>query len=470
MFPREGPRAVTEQFDLVVRGGTIVTPDTLSEADIGIRDGQIVQIGGNMSAAEEIDAHDKLVIPGGVDMHVHLSPVESEDGPMPWADDFVSGSRAAAVGGITTLGNITFPRAGELPISLLERTAQVAARDSIVDFILHPVILDPSKEMLAEIPQLAAQGRTSIKIFMSFGGFDAKVEAYLEVMNAAGREGMLTMVHCEDGCIIAFLTRQLLATGRGDLSNYAASRPIYSEAVAVMRASALAQAAQAPIYIVHLSSEDALRVAREERARGVPLYVETRPMYLYFTREKFEGVDGPLYIGQPPLRDADDVRSLWFGLNTGTIQTCCTDHAAWTREQKLAPGLTIDRAPPGVADLETLMPILFSEGVRKDRISLHRFVEITSTNAAKLFGIFPRKGTIEVGSDADLVIWDPELSRVIHGDEGMSRAGYSLYEGWEVVGWPRYTISRGQVIVADGQVTAKSGRGRWLSQGPTMML
>jgi dihydropyrimidinase len=459
-----------EQTDLVIRGGTIATPDTLSDADIGIRDGKIVQIGGDIAAAEEIDARGKYVLPGGIDMHVHLSPVESAEGPMAWADDFGTGSQAAAVGGITTIGNITFPRPGELLLPLLERTAQVASRDSIVDFVLHPVMLDPAPEALQEIPQLAAEGHTSIKIFMIIGDFDARAEDYLRAMSLAGEHGMLTMIHCEDACIISFLTQQLLAAGRGDLSNYPPSRPIYSEAVAVARAAAFARAAQAPIYVVHLSSEEALDVARKEHSRGVPVYVETRPIYLYFTREKFEGPEGPLYIGNPPLRNAQDVQSLWTGLNTGSVHTCCTDHAAWPREQKLEPGLTIDRARPGMADLETLMPLLFSEGVRKGRISLQRFVEITSTNAAKLFGLFPRKGTVEVGGDADLVIWDPDRSRVVRGTEGMSRAGYSLYEGWDVVGWPVYTISRGEVIFSEGRVTAQGGRGQWLRQGPTLML
>jgi len=462
--------SATVAMDLILKGGTIVTPDSHSTADVGIRDGTIVQIGGAMHGHAEIDARGKLIMPGGIDMHVHLTPFETAEGPEYWADDFASGSRAAAIGGITTIGNITFPRPGELPGPLLARAAQVAARDSIVDFVLHPVILEPSTELLAGIPDLAAQGRSSIKIFMSTGEFDSRIEAYLEAMSLAGRNGMLTMIHCEDACIIGYLTRKLLASGRGGIANFPDSRPIYSEAVAVARAAALSEAADAPIYIVHLSSQEALEVAGRQRARGVRLYVETRPIYLYFTRERFEGEEGPLYVGQPPLRDAADVRSLWIGLSTGAIQTCCTDHAAWTREEKLQPGLTIENAPPGVADLETLMPMLFSEGVRAGRMSLQRFVETTSTNAAKLFGLFPRKGAITVGSDADLVIWDPERPRIMRAAESMSRAGYSLYEDREITGWPVYTISRGEVIQADGRVMALSGRGQWLRQAPTLAL
>lgn len=448
----------------------MVTPDALSTTDIAVHEGRIVQLGGDIVAETELDARGKLVMPGGIDMHVHLTPVELEEGTVGWVDDFASGSRAAAVGGITTIGNITFPRPGELLRSVLSRVAADATRESIVDFVLHPVLLDPAPKVLSEIPQLASEGHTSLKIFMILGDFDARAGDYLQAMTLARQNGMITLIHCEDACIISFLTKKLMAAGRGDLSNYGASRPIYSEAVAVARAVAFCEAAETPIYIVHLSSREALAVTRKARARGLPVYVETRPIYLYFTAEKFEGPEGPLYVGNPPLRSREDVMALWAGLSSGGIQTCCTDHAAWTRDQKLDPALTIANAPPGMADLETLMPLLFSEGVRKGRLSLQRFVETTSTNAAKLFGLFPRKGTIAVGGDADLVIWDPERARVVHAHEGMSRAGYSLYEDWEVVGWPVYTISRGTVICAEGQITAQDRRGQLVQQGPTMPL
>jgi len=461
---------MADAVDLAVRGGTIVTPDSLYTTDLGIRAGRIVQIGGSMTAAREIDAHDRLVLPGGIDMHVHLTPVEMGDGDVRWADGFDSGSRAAAAGGITTVGNITFPRHGDGLIATIERVAAEAARESIVDFVLHPVLLEPSRERLDEIPALATYGQTSLKIFMILGNFDARAEGYLEAMSLAGQYGLLTLIHCEDACIISHLTRRLIDAGRGDLSHYPDSRPIYSEAVAVARAASFCAAADAPIYIVHLSSRDALEAAAQARARGLPVYVETRPLYLYFTRDKFVGSDAPLYIGNPPLRNAEDVSALWSGLSTGTIQTCCTDHAPWTRDQKLAPGLTIANAPPGMADLETLMPLLFSEGVRKGRLSLQHFVDVTSTNAAKLFGLFPAKGTIAVGSDADLVIWDPEQSRTIKGTEGQSRAGYSLYEDWAVTGWPVTTISRGDMIYDGGRIVAQPGRGRLVQRGPTMML
>jgi dihydropyrimidinase len=461
---------MAEDVDVLIRGGTVVTADGRSATDVGIRDGRVVQIGGEMTAANEIDASGKLLLPGGVDMHVHLSPVELAGETIDWADDFNSGSRAAAAGGVTTVGNITFTREGDGLGATIERVAADAERDSIVDFVLHPVLIDPTPEAIAEIPQLAKQGHTSIKIFMSIGEFDSRAGGFLEAMSVAGQNGVLTLIHCEDACVISLLTRRLVAEGRGDLSNYGVSRPLYSETVAVARAIAFAEAAEAPIYIVHLGSADALAEAHRAHARGLPVFIETRPIYLHFTSEKFAGPDAPLYVGNPPLREQRDQDALWGGLACADVHTCCTDHAAWTLEQKLDPTLTIETARPGMSDLETLMPLLWSRGVEPGRISVERFVEVTSTNAAKLFGLYPRKGTIAVGSDADIVVWDPELSRVVSGAEGMSRSGYTLYEGWEVSGWPAYTISRGEVIYADGQVTAAAGRGRLVHRERTRPL
>ena len=200
------------------------------------------------------------------------------------------------------------------------------------------------------------------------------------------------------------------------------------------------------------------------------MYVETRPLYLYLTRERFEEPDGAKYTGAPPLREPADVRAIWAGLQNGEVQSVCTDHAPWTLRQKLDPSLTVATVRNGVADLETLMPMLFSEGVNTGRITLDRFVELTSTNVAKLFGLYPRKGTIAVGSDADLVIWDPHLSRTVDGASMHSRAGYSVYDGRKVQGWPVYTISRGDVVLDGIRVTAERGRGRWVRRGPTAPL
>jgi len=230
---------------------------------------------------------------------------------------------------------------------------------------------------------------------------------------------------------------------------------------------AICEATGSPVYIVHLSSRAALCAARRGRARGLPVFVETRPLYLYLTSEALSGPDGARLIGAPPLREPADVDALWAGLADGSVDTLGSDHAPWLLADKLDPAQDVTTARQGVADLETMLPMLFSAGVRTGRISLSRFVSLTSTNPARLFGLYPRKGTIAVGSDADLIVLDPDQRRTIDGRSMRSRAGYSAYDGAEVHGWPRYTVSRGEVVLEDGQVLAAPGRGRWLPMAGT---
>ena len=230
---------------------------------------------------------------------------------------------------------------------------------------------------------------------------------------------------------------------------------------AVDQAIALVRQTGAPAYVVHLSSAAALDRCRRARAAGLPVYVETRPLYLHLTRERFGEPDAAKYVGAPPLRDQADRDALWRGLAAGDIDTVCSDHAPWTLAAKLDPALDVVTARQGVADLETLMPMLYSEGVAAGRISLDRFVELTSSRAARLFGLYPRKGAIAVGSDADLALWDPQARRVVDGARMQSRAGYSVYDGWTVQGWPRFVTRRGQLVLADGTCTALRGQGRW---------
>jgi dihydropyrimidinase len=454
------------RVDLAIRNGRLVTPSFDGVADIGIRDGTIVQLGGDLRADEELDARGRLVFPGGIDMHVHLTPVEIGGGVIKWADDFASGSAAAAAGGITTIGNMTFPRPGEALAAALARTQATAESASLVDFVLHPVLLEPTPEALAGIPDLVTAGHSSLKIFMIAGDFDARAGDYLRALHVAGQAGALTLFHCEDNCVISFLCEQLIAAGRGGAAYYPDSRPVYTEAAAATRAIAFAEAARAPIYIVHLSSAEALDVCHRARARGMPVYVETRPLYLYLTRERFLEADGAQYVGNPPLRERADVEALWHGLASGDIHTFCTDHAPWNLAEKLDPTLDVATFRPGMSDLETLLPLLFSEGVRRNRLSLRRFVEVTSTNAARLFGLFPRKGTLAVGSDADLVIWDPERTRTMTASADHSNADFSLYEGWEITGWPTHTLLRGQVIARDHEIVAGHPGGMWIPRTP----
>ena len=451
------------ECDLVVRGGTVAITGSSAECDVGISQGRISQIGGGMRGRREIDATGALVLPGGLDMHVHLSsPEPPQPGVPAWVDDFASGSAAAIAGGVTTVGNMTFPGKGQSLEQALARDLAAASGAAAVDYVLHAVLSRPSPEALAELPLLAEAGHTSLKVFMTSDAFETDAAEMIAAIAAAGRLGMLTLIHCEDGTLVRFAGEQLLTSGRGRLADWAESRPESAERAAVERAVAICEATRSPIHIVHLSSRSALQSARRGQQRGLPVSVETRPLYLYLTSEALQEPQGGRYIGAPPLRGPDDLAALWAGLADGSVHTVGSDHAPWTLHDKIDESLDVTTARQGVADLETMMPMLFSEGVRAGRISLHRFIALTSANAARLFGLYPRKGTIAVGSDADLVVLDPELRRTIDGRSMRSKAGYSVYDGREVYGWPRFTVSRGDIVLEDGQVVAEPGRGQWL--------
>jgi dihydropyrimidinase len=464
-------RETMAELDLIIRGGRIANAGEVAAADVGIAGGVIAQIGGEMRAAREIEATGRLLLPGGIDAHVHLSsppgrPVQEHQ----WVDDFTSGSRAALAGGITTLGNMTFLAAGETPLAGLEREAVVAREQTIADLFLHPVLGETTAAVLDEIPRLLDTGCNTIKFFMSTPAFDGQVRGYVEATRRAGASDLLTLIHCEDDALMADAAAQLTATGRTALRHYAASRPVISEEVATQRAVAIAEATGAPVYIVHLSSERALAVCADAQARGVPVYVETRPFYLHLTRERLEEADGGKYVGQPPLRERRDVDALWAGIQQGVVNTVCTDHAPWSLAAKLDPALTITRLRPGAENLQTMLPMLYSEGVRAGRISLRRFVEVTATNAARLFGLYPRKGVIAVGSDADIVVFDPERTRTVERGMLQSNADYSVYEGWSVTGWPELTLRRGEIVYQDDTVTGTPGSGALVRRGPTALL
>jgi dihydropyrimidinase len=456
------------ELDLVLRGGSLCTAAEQARADLGIRDGTIVQIGGEMQAAQQIDVTGKLLLPGGVDAHVHLSQPPRDDaatGPR-WVDDFTSGSAAAFAGGVTSVGNMTFLASEEGLLAGLEREADVARKTTGADVFLHPVISSPTPDVLDEIPRLLSNGCSSIKIFLPTAQFDAQATAYLEVVRRAGVGGLMSMLHCEDFALLEHATARLAAQGTTSVRYFPESRPVVAEVLATQRAVAIAEATGAPVYIVHLSSERSLAVCADAQARGLPVYVETRPLYLYLTGELFDGEGAGKYVGQPPLRDRADVEALWAGLRQGTISTVCTDHAPWSLEAKLDPSLSITTLRPGVENLQTMLPMLYSEGVRGGRLSLSRFVEVTSTNAARLFGLYPRKGTLSVGSDADVVVFDPDLECVIEPSMLKSNADYSVYDGRRVTGWPVATLRRGQVVFKDDQVLAPAGSGSVLHCGP----
>jgi dihydropyrimidinase len=452
--------------DLVIRDGTLVTPGHREIADVGVSDGQITHLGGDMTGEDEVDAAGLLVLPGGIDAHVHLvtaalAQATRQRGPI-WVDDFWTGSLAAFAGGITTLGNMTFALPGESMTDAVARDMAGAAAEAAADYFMHPVLTLLTEDTDAEIAALAGNGHTSIKVFLSDPRSTADMPGLTRAVAAAGLAGSLTLVHCEDAGILARTGRELIESGHGDVRHFPDSRPVSAEVAAIKQAVDLARQTGAPVYVVHLSSAAALDQCRLARAAGLPVYVETRPLYLHLTTERFAEPDGAKYVGAPPLRSQADRDALWRGLAAGDIDTVCSDHAPWTLAAKLDPDLNVVTARQGVADLETLMPMLYSEGVVAGRISLDRFVELTSGRAARLFGLYPRKGAITVGADADLVLWDGHLRKTIDGAHMQSRSGYSVYDGWTVQGWPRSVIRRGQIVLSDGTSTARPGEGHWI--------
>lgn len=454
---------MSAHHDLVVRGGEVVGTDGRAVADVGITDGRIAQLGGPMTGTEELDARGCYVLPGGLDMHVHLAPAPATPGG--YADTFESGSRAAAAGGVTTYGHMAFPDESDPADTLMaavERDVTAASRESLVDFVVHPSVYLASPDLLEALPVLAERGHRSFKVVTI--AFDDEPAGIIEAIDLAGSLGMLTLVHCEDGLLIDHITAGLVASGKRSVAHYPASRPDFTESVAVERAAAICEATGAPVCIMHLSSRRALSVATDARTRGLPVFVETRPVYLHQTDEVYQRPDPAAYVGMPPQRTAEDQAALWRALSDGRIQTVASDHAPWLLADKLDPELDVATCRKGFAELETMIPMLFSEGVLTGRISLERLVAATSTTAARLYGLHQRKGRMAVGLDADLTVLDPRLSRVIDARTMQSGADYCVYDGTTVTGWPRFTLSRGEVVVREGDVLDAPGRGVMVPQ------
>ena len=451
--------------ELIVRGGLVVTVDGRREADLRIRNGIIAEIGPNLAAAgagaQEIDARGMLVLPGGIDPHSHMA--DPPDGRV--LETYTSGSAAALAGGVTTASNFLSKPAAETVTAFLDRNTALLEKTAIADFFIHVNVTEPKWLTREALKTLADRGFTSTKTFMSRPYFDSNATAFVTAFRMSGAAGVLSMIHCEDAAILDDLGPLMVAEGRGGLHNYAASRPDATEVAATHRAIAIAEVTGAPVYIVHISSARVLRAVEEARSRGVPVYVETRPLYLHLTQERFLQPDAALYLGSPPLREKTDQDALWEGIAKGTIHTVATDHGARLRQEKMEPKYDVVTGGGGINVLQVYLPMLYDAGVRTGRITLERFVAVTSTNAAKIFGMYPRKGAIQVGSDADVVIWDGNLRRTIREEDELSNAKWNIYAGREVTGWPIVTIRRGQIVFRDGKVTGQPGSGKLIAQG-----
>ena len=448
--------------ELLIRGGRVVNADGVRDADVRVVGSQIAEIGPGLKARDGviINAPGRLVLPGGIDPHTHLHPG--------FVDDMTSGSMAALAGGITTVGTFANATKGETLAAAIDRMAARVATEAIADVILHPSVWPPSAETRAAMTAIADAGQPSFKIFLTRADFGAHVPLVIQQLEAAREAGVVTLMHCEDGALLAAAVRRLEAEGRTSLKDYGDSRPIVAEVAATHQAAALCESTRAPIYIVHLSCARALDATRAARRAKAPLFVETRPLYLHLTSDKMRGPDAPLFVGQPPLREQDDRDAMWRGVLDGSIDVLATDHAPWTREQKMDPALTITRLRPGVSDLRTMLPMFFSEGVHARKMPLTRFVECSSTNAARIFGLYPKKGVIREGADADIAIWDPKHTAPVLAADDPSKADYSVYEGWKVTGWPTMTLRRGEVVydAGAGGVTGQAGSGQLVRRTP----
>ena len=441
--------------ELLIRGGRIVNAEGIQEADLRIAGEKIAEIKPDLRpgpGARVVEAAGRLVVPGGIDPHTHLAP--------PFADDLTSGSEAALAGGITTIGTFAMAREGESVQAAIERTATAARPLAIADYFLHGFAWPPGQTVAGGLAALRDTGQPSFKIFMPLADFPAKLSEVVELLEAAARVGVVAMIHCEDATLLAAAARRLAAAGRTSLDAYGESRPVIAEVAATQQAIALCELTGATCYVVHLSSERALDACKAARQRGLPLHVETRPLYLHLTEERMRGPEAPLFVGQPPLRAGSDSEALWSGLADGSIDVLATDHAPWLKVQKLDPSLNISRLRPGVSDLQAMLPMFFSEGVGKRKLPIQRFVAVTATNPARIFGLYPRKGVLREGSDADVVIWDPGQIGTIRAADDRSRSDYSVYEGWEVRGWPVITIRRGEVVFEAGEIRSSPGSGQ----------
>ena len=455
-------------FDTIIVNGRVVTATDTYAGDVAISHGKIAAIGQSLSrenAGKIMDAAGKYVLPGGIDVHTHL---DMPFGGTTSADDFETGTRAAAFGGTTTLIDFAIQYKGHTLRKAFDAWMQKAATKAVCDYSFHCIITDLADAQLDEMNALVREGITSFKLFMAYPGvFMLDDASIFKALRATGQNGGLVCMHAENGGAIDVIVQQALAEGKKAPKYHALTRPTTAEAEATARAIALAEMAGSPVYIVHLSCNDALEKVREARDRGLPVYAETCPQYLYLSIENFDapGFEGAKYVFTPPLREKWHQEKLWNGLKRDHLQVVSTDHCPFCfKEQKELGRDDFTKIPNGGPGIEHRMSLIYSGGVAKGRFSVNRFVELVSTTPAKLFGLYPRKGTIAVGSDADLVIFDPDRRHTIRASNHHMRVDYSMFEGIQVTGMPDAVLSRGQVIVQGDKFLGRPGGGEFLKR------
>ena len=463
-----------EKLDLIFKNGTIVTENGVKNCDLGICDGKICAIGELTDNAEIIEnAADKLILPGGVDAHVHIDQPSGPDVEM--ADNFQSATISAAAGGNTTVLPFAMQEKGQSLRECVENYHKKAKNNLYVDTSFHLIISDPSPQVLGqELPALARDGYTSFKVFMTYDDLVLNDEELLKVFEVAKKEKTLVMVHAEGYDAIRYLTKKLEDEGKLAPYYHGISRPQIVEREATHRAISHAQIVDIPIVIVHVSGNEALSQIKWAKEKGIKVFSETCPQYICLTEDDMKGLnmdfEGAKYVCSPPPRDVESQEAIWEGIIDGTFDIFSSDHCPFKFKDKKGkdrPGArtSFKWVPNGIPGVETRLPILFSEGVSKKRISLERFVELTSTNPAKMYGLHPQKGSIKIGADADVTIWDPNKIDTIKQSGLHHGSDYTPFEGIEIKGWPIQTWLRGQKIYDKNNFLKQNNLGQYISRG-----
>ncbi|HJZ50956.1 MAG TPA: dihydropyrimidinase [Candidatus Acidoferrales bacterium] len=454
------------RFDTVIRNGTIVTAIDTYLSDVGILGGKISTIGLNLpvdGAGKVIEARGMMVMPGGIDVHTHL---DMPFGGTMSADDFESGTIAAAYGGTTTLIDFAIQYKGQTLRHAFDTWMKKADGKAVIDYAFHCIITDIAGAQLDEMKAFVREGVPTFKLFMAYPGvFMLDDASIFKAMGAAANSGGMICMHAENGGAIDVIVQRALAEGKRAPKYHALTRPVTLEAEATSRAIALAEIAGTPVYIVHLSCNEALEKVREARDRGLRVYAETCPQYLYLSLENMDapGFESAKYVFTPPLREKWHQEKLWQGLAQDDLQVVSTDHCPFCmKEQKELGKDDFTKIPNGGPGIEHRLSLVYNGGVHGGKFSPNRFVQLVSTAPAKLFGLYPRKGTVAVGSDADLIVFDPNEEQIISVKTHHMRVDYSMFEGTRVKGTTKTVLSRGRTIIDNGRFTGKAGAGEFL--------
>ncbi|MGA2882717.1 MAG: dihydropyrimidinase [Bryobacteraceae bacterium] len=451
---------------LLIKNGTVVSADSTFAADVLVEGATIKEVRPGIPPEpghEVLDATGMLLLPGGIDAHTHL---DMPFGGTTSSDDFETGTLAAAIGGTTTIVDFAIQARGTKMRDALDTWWKKAESKACIDYGLHMIVTGLPEAGLEDMDDMVREGVASFKLFMAYPNVLMVDDATIfRALRQTSKNGALICMHAENGSVVDVIVRQALAEGKTAPIYHALTRPTLAEAEAVHRAIALAEMAGVPIYIVHLSSEDALNQVREARDRGLPAFAETCPQYLLLSIDDMNlpGFEGAKYVFTPPLREMQNLPKLWDGLKTDNLQVVSTDHCPFCFEDQKALGKDdFTKIPNGGPGIENRLQLLYHHGVNAGKITLNRFVEIVSTAPARIFGMYPKKGAIAPGSDADIVVWDPKAEHLISAKTHHMRVDYSMFEGFQVQGNARQVFSRGQLIVQNGQYIGRVGRGHYL--------